>query len=69
MWISKKRLEIIQNKIATLEREQQELLSIMHKHMNDEKAEIKELKEILFQIKGITNTYLVEQSTQRSDTH
>lgn len=69
MWISRKRLKEIQNKIATLEREQEELLLIVNKHVKDEKKETQELIEILSQIKRAANAHLVEQSTQRSDTH
>lgn len=65
MWISKKKLRVIQNKIATLEKEQRELLSIMNKHIHDDQIEMKELKEILSHIKRFTNTDLVEELAQR----
>ena len=69
MWVSRKKLNEIQNKIATLDKEQRELLSIVKKHIDDETVETRELKEILFHIKGVADTYLVEQFPQRGDTH
>lgn len=69
MWVSRKKLNELQNKIATLDKEQRELLSIIKKHIGDETIETRELKEILFHIKGVADTYLVEQFPQRGDTH
>ena len=51
MWISKRRLENMENRIADLEREVQSQRNVLDKHFSNHKQENEEIKEIFDSIK------------------
>lgn len=52
MWISRKKWNEMQNKIADLEEQVQSQQKIMKSHMNEHEKSVEELKEIVLDIKN-----------------